>query len=198
MITGLLASRVPRPSEARTTSRPSRARAGIAESLRAPGGPLPFQRGGMGDHTVAMTGAAMVERGSGRAGVDRTGPARLDFTVAPGRVHHRLRRQRRARCGVEHSGIGTRERPHSPVLNDYTGGMAASFWIVPRRRSSLAGLSPGGGTPGVDHDSRFDSARNRAVNARELIGLLDEIFATRTLDEWAATFAAEPELFGVR
>ena len=27
------------------------ARAGIAESLRAPGGPLPFQRGGMGDHS---------------------------------------------------------------------------------------------------------------------------------------------------
>ena len=36
------------------------ARAGIAESLRAPGGPLPFQRGGMGDHSAAMTGAAMI------------------------------------------------------------------------------------------------------------------------------------------
>src|SRR5690606_36960090 len=36
------------------------ARAGLAASLRAPGGPLPFQRGGMGDHSAAMTGAAMV------------------------------------------------------------------------------------------------------------------------------------------
>ena len=36
------------------------ARAGIADSLRTPGGPLPFQRAGMGDHTVAMTGAAMI------------------------------------------------------------------------------------------------------------------------------------------
>ena len=36
------------------------ARAGIAESLRTPGGPLPFQRGGMGDHSAAMTTAAGV------------------------------------------------------------------------------------------------------------------------------------------
>ena len=36
------------------------ARAGIADSLRTPDGPLPFQRAGMGDHTVAMTGAAMI------------------------------------------------------------------------------------------------------------------------------------------
>ena len=50
------------------------ARAGIAESLRVPGGPLPFQRGGMGDHSAAMTGAAMVERGPGGPGPHRRGP----------------------------------------------------------------------------------------------------------------------------
>src|SRR4051794_36259651 len=36
------------------------ARAGIAHALRPQDGALPFQRGGMGDHTVAMTAAAMV------------------------------------------------------------------------------------------------------------------------------------------
>src|SRR3546814_16678406 len=32
----------------------------MAASLQVPGSDLPLQRGGMGDHTVAMTGAAMV------------------------------------------------------------------------------------------------------------------------------------------
>src|SRR3546814_18777558 len=36
------------------------ARSGMAASLQVPGSDLPLQRGGMGDHTVAMTGAAMV------------------------------------------------------------------------------------------------------------------------------------------
>lgn len=44
-------------------------------------------------------------------------------------------------------------------------------------------------------DSRFDTARNRAINARELIAALDVIFATKTLDEWTPIFEAEPELF---
>ena len=36
------------------------ARSGVAASLTAPGSDPPFQRGGMGDHSVAMTGAAMI------------------------------------------------------------------------------------------------------------------------------------------
>jgi crotonobetainyl-CoA:carnitine CoA-transferase CaiB-like acyl-CoA transferase len=44
-------------------------------------------------------------------------------------------------------------------------------------------------------DERFADARSRAVNARQLNSALDEIFATRPLDEWASIFAEEPELF---
>ena len=56
------------------------ARAGIAHMLTAPGGVPPFQRGGMGDHTVAMTAAgavcaALVSR-------DRTGRGQV-VKVAP-------------------------------------------------------------------------------------------------------------------
>src|SRR5437867_1419586 len=36
------------------------ARSGIAAALQQPGGALPFQRGGMGDHSVGMTAAAMI------------------------------------------------------------------------------------------------------------------------------------------
>lgn len=44
-------------------------------------------------------------------------------------------------------------------------------------------------------DPRFETARSRAAHAVELVAALDEIFATRSLDEWSEIFAAEPELF---
>jgi crotonobetainyl-CoA:carnitine CoA-transferase CaiB-like acyl-CoA transferase len=171
------------------------ARAGIAESLRTPGGPLPFQRGGMGDHTVAMTGAAMVSAALVERA--RTGHGQLVSTS--------LLRQGVYTIGFDVNvavmwgrtlGIGTRETMYSPVLNNYTAGDGRSFWIVglegDRHWPALARA--------VGHqewltDPRFDSARNRAVHAGDLIGMLDEIFSTRTLEEWATAFAEEPELF---
>src|SRR6202012_6175799 len=41
----------------------------------------------------------------------------------------------------------------------------------------------------------FSSARSRAVNGVELIAELDQIFATKPLDEWAEIFASEPDFF---
>jgi crotonobetainyl-CoA:carnitine CoA-transferase CaiB-like acyl-CoA transferase len=93
-------------------------------------------------------------------------------------------------------GIGTRETMHSPVLNNYAASDGKSFWIVGLEGDRhWPALARSVGHPEWITDPRFDSARNRAVHARELIGLLDEIFATRTLTEWATAFREEPELF---
>jgi crotonobetainyl-CoA:carnitine CoA-transferase CaiB-like acyl-CoA transferase len=174
------------------------ARAGIAESLRSPGGPLPFQRGGMGDHTVAMTGAAMVS--AALVERSRTGRGQLVSTS--------LLRQGVYTIGFDVNvalmwgrtlGIGTRETMYSPVLNNYTAGDGRPFWLV-----GLEGdrhwppLARAVGHPEWITDPRFADALSRARHAKELIGLLDDIFATRPLDEWAAEFAEEPELFWSR
>jgi len=171
------------------------ARAGIAESLRAPGGPLPFQRGGMGDHTVAMTGAAMVSAALVERA--RTGHGQLVSTS--------LLRQGVYTIGFDVNvavmwgrtlGIGTRETMYSPVLNNYRASDGKSFWIVGLEGDRhWPALARAVGHPEWITDARFDNARSRAVNAQELIGLLDEIFDSRTLDEWATVFAEEPELF---
>ena len=171
------------------------ARAGIAQSLRPPGGPLPFQRGGMGDHTVAMTGAAMVSAALVERA--RTGRGQLVSTS--------LLRQGVYTIGFDVNvalmwgrtlGIGTRETMHSPVLNNYTARDGRSFWIVglegDRHWPALARAM---GHPEWTTDARFADARGRALHAGELIGLLDEAFALRTLNEWAAAFSEEPELF---
>jgi crotonobetainyl-CoA:carnitine CoA-transferase CaiB-like acyl-CoA transferase len=171
------------------------ARAGIAESLRTPGGPLPFQRGGMGDHSVAMTtvagiNAALVER-------SRTGRGQV--------VSASLLRQGAYTIGFDMNvalmwgqslGIGVRETMYSPVLNNYTAGDGRAFWIVGLEGDRhWPALARAVGHPEWLSDERFATGRGRAVNAGELIGLLDEIFATKSLDEVAEAFAAEPELF---
>jgi crotonobetainyl-CoA:carnitine CoA-transferase CaiB-like acyl-CoA transferase len=51
------------------------------------------------------------------------------------------------------------------------------------------------GHPEWCDDPRFLDARARAANAVGLIAELDEIFATRPLDEWAQIFAGEPDFF---
>jgi len=171
------------------------ARAGIAESLRTPGGPLPFQRGGMGDHSVAMSAvaainAALVERsctGQGQVvstSLLRQGAYTIGFDLNV------------ALMWGQSLGIGVRETMYSPVLNNYTAGDGRAFWIVGLEGDRhWPALARAVGHPDWLTDERFATGTSRAVNARELIGLLDEIFATKPLDEWADAFAAEPELF---
>ncbi len=171
------------------------ARAGIAASLRAPDGPRPFQRGGMGDHSVAMTAAAMIS--AALVERSRTGRGQLVSTS--------LLRQGVYTIGFDVNvalmwgrtlSIGTRETMYSPVLNNYAAGDGRSFWIVGLEGDRhWPALARAVGHPEWIADPRFVDARSRAIHARELIGQLDEIFATRPLDEWAAVFAEEPELF---
>jgi crotonobetainyl-CoA:carnitine CoA-transferase CaiB-like acyl-CoA transferase len=149
----------------------------------------------MGDHTVAMTGAAMVSAALVERA--RTGQGQLVSTS--------LLRQGVYTIGFDVNvavmwgrtlGIGTRETMYSPVLNNYSASDGKSFWIVGLEGDRhWPALARAVGHPEWITDSRFDNARNRALNAGDLIGLLDEIFATRTLEEWATAFAEEPELF---
>ncbi len=45
------------------------------------------------------------------------------------------------------------------------------------------------GRPELADDERFDSMMKRGMNAGLLVGIFDEIFATRTRDEWMRAFA---------
>lgn len=84
----------------------------------------------------------------------------------------------------------------NPTINNYTAGDSRRFWIV-----GLEGdrhwppLARAVGHPEWLEDERFATAAARNVHGPELLGLLDEIFATKSLEEWAAIFAEEPEFF---
>jgi crotonobetainyl-CoA:carnitine CoA-transferase CaiB-like acyl-CoA transferase len=170
-------------------------RAGLAHLLTRPGDTPPFQRGGMGDHTAGMTMAgalcaALVAR-------TRTGTGQLVTTS--------LYRQGAYTVSFDLNtflmtggqiAIGQRETMGNPCMNNYAAADGRRFWIVGLQgeRHWPALCRAVGHTEWLT-DDRFAGPRARAVNARELIALLDEIFAARPLSEWAEVFDGEPDFF---
>ncbi|MCW2515079.1 MAG: L-carnitine dehydratase/bile acid-inducible protein [Mycobacterium sp.] len=171
------------------------ARAGLADLLTRPGDTPPFQRGGMGDHSVAMTlagavCAALVARHQSGLGqlvttsLYRQGAYTVSFDLNT------------LLSTGQQVAIGQRESIGNPCMNNYAAGDGRRFWIV--------GLQGDRHWPALCRavartewltDERFATARARAANGTALIAELDEIFATRSLDEWATVFAAEPDFF---
>jgi crotonobetainyl-CoA:carnitine CoA-transferase CaiB-like acyl-CoA transferase len=171
------------------------ARSGLAASLTPRDGDLPFQRGGMGDHSVAMSTAAGIsaalfareQTGKGQvvsASLLRQGAYTIGFDVNIALMWGR---------GVM---VGHRQTMGNPAINNYTAGDGRRFWIV-----GLEGarhwppLARAVGHPEWLTDEHFATPAGRFANARELIAELDAIFATKSLDEWAEVFATEPDFF---
>lgn len=95
-----------------------------------------------------------------------------------------------------HPGIGQRESMPSVTVNNYKAGDGRRFWIVglegDRHWPPLARVA---GHPEWIDDPRFKTGAARAANAIELIALVDDVFATKSLDEWIAVFGTEPDFF---
>jgi crotonobetainyl-CoA:carnitine CoA-transferase CaiB-like acyl-CoA transferase len=171
------------------------ARAGLADLLTRPGDSPPFQRGGMGDHSVGMTLAAAVcaalvarqQTGTGQlvsTSLYRQGAYTVSFDL-----------NTLLQTGQQVA-IGQRETMGNPCMNNYEAGDGRRFWIVGLEgdRHWPALCRAVGRADWLD-DARFATARARATNAPSLIGELDAVFATKPLDEWAELFAAEPDFF---
>jgi crotonobetainyl-CoA:carnitine CoA-transferase CaiB-like acyl-CoA transferase len=171
------------------------ARAGLAHLLTRPGDTPPFQRGGMGDHSAGMTLAAAVC--AALVARVRTGAGQLVSTSLYRQGAYTVSFDLNTFLMTGNSiAIGQRETMGNPCMNNYATADGRRFWIV--------GLEAGRHWPPLCRavgrtewltDPRFAGAYDRAVNAAQLIAELDEIFATKTLDEWAKVFAAEPDFF---
>ena len=185
-----------RRARSATVPRTTSARSGPAPVSRRcsprPNGSPPFQRGGMGDHGAAMAGAAAVCAALVSPRADREGPARVDVAAASRRVHGRVRHQHlgaaraagRDRHALDDGQPADQlvRRPRRPLLLAHR----------PRGRSPLARRSAApSATPSGSTTSASRRSLARRDNCRELIGLLDEIFATATREEWGEAFDRE-------
>ncbi len=171
------------------------ARSGLASLLTPPGGDPPFQRGGMGDHSTALAAAAAVSAALFER--ERYGQGQLVETslIRQGAYTISFDLNLLLMWGTTLD-IGDRASMGNPAMNNYTARCGRRFWIV-----GLEGerhwppLARAVGHSEWLNDDRFAHPRQRAANSRELISMLDEIFATRTLKEWSEVFSTEPDFF---
>jgi crotonobetainyl-CoA:carnitine CoA-transferase CaiB-like acyl-CoA transferase len=168
-------------------------RSGMADLLSPEGGEPPFQRGGMGDHSVGMTTVAAIN--AALLARQRTGEGQLVSTS--------LLRQGAYTIGFDLNlklmwgnqlQLGRRTSMRNPAMNHYVAGDGQRFWIIGQEAARhWPSLARAVGRP--EWIEEYPYPRDRAEHAVEIIAELDRIFATKSRDEWAAIFATEPEFF---
>lgn len=174
------------------------ARSGIAASLQQPGSAPPFQRGGMGDHNAGLAGAAAISAALFKR--EKTGEGQLVSTSLLREGIYTLSFDLSITCrfGVGVA-VGNRTTMGNPCINNYQDKAGRWFWIVglegERHWPPLCHVV---GHPEWMEDERFATPAARAQNAEALIAALDEIFATKTIDEWEPLFDATEDFFWSR
>jgi crotonobetainyl-CoA:carnitine CoA-transferase CaiB-like acyl-CoA transferase len=166
------------------------ARSSMAAAHVPPGTPPPALRSAIGDHTTAITTVAgimgaLFERertGEGRlvsTSLLRTGLYCMGWDIG---IFLRFGRIQSAR---------PRERHPAPLLNCYQAADGKAFWLIGLEQDRhWPGLIAAIGRPDLAEDPRFTNARTRAKESEALIAVLDEMFSTRTREEWAVAFDA--------
>ena len=172
------------------------ARSGIAHALTPQGGDLPFQRGGMGDHSVAMTAAAMIS--AALVHKERTGEGQFVTTS--------LLRQGAYTIGFDvnvvlmwghNISVGNRATMGNPAINNYTAGDGRRFWIVGLEGGApLAAARPRGRASRVARPTSASRRRWAARRTRASSSPRSTRSSRRkSLDEWAEIFETEPDFF---
>jgi crotonobetainyl-CoA:carnitine CoA-transferase CaiB-like acyl-CoA transferase len=160
------------------------ARSGIAAALTPPGGEPPMQRGAMGDHTAGMTlaggiAAALVARArTGEGQLVSTSLLRVGGFVLGWDLNATLR------LGIRATPFVRAEMPN-PVISAYRASDGRWFWLLGLQgQRHWPDLVAAVDRPEWLADPRFATMPARREHAPVLVGLLDEIFASRPLAEW--------------
>jgi crotonobetainyl-CoA:carnitine CoA-transferase CaiB-like acyl-CoA transferase len=167
------------------------ARSGVAHTLTVEGSPPPMIRGGFGDHVTALAAvggilAALLERErSGRGRVVETSLLRTGMYCLGWDLNIQLE------FGKVKAPV-PRSETETPLMNSYRAGDGRWFWLIGLEADRhFPGLARAIARDDLTNDPRFADARARRHNRVALIGLLDEAFAARPLEEWAERFDAE-------
>ena len=166
------------------------ARTGLMDQLRDPEAPPAFQRPGMGDHSAALALCVGVlsalrtrDAGGGGQVIDVT-LQHIGFYVNGSDVANVL-------ATGEDPPRHDRSAPRNPLWNHYRCGDERWLFLVmvesdrywPEFVRAIE-------RPDLLADPRFESAVPRYQNNRELVGILDGVFAERSLEAWKQQFSA--------
>jgi crotonobetainyl-CoA:carnitine CoA-transferase CaiB-like acyl-CoA transferase len=166
-------------------------RAGVAASLTPDGSPLPYQRGGMGDHMAGLAAAGAVS--AALFARERSGVGQL-VSVSLLRIGMYLMGwdiNMAARLGVPTTPM-TVAAPPNPMITAYAAGDGRRFWLLGLQGDRLWPdlLRAVERTEWAD-DPRYATMAARFEHSAELVSALNEVFATKPMAEWAEVFDAE-------
>jgi crotonobetainyl-CoA:carnitine CoA-transferase CaiB-like acyl-CoA transferase len=163
------------------------ARAGAMASLGEPDGPPPTQRPAMGDHPsgLALAGAvaaALYHR-------ERSGEGQ-ELHLSLFHAGMWMMATDVETCLV--TGLGpapTGRAVPNPLWNHYRAKDEKWFHLVMLQADRYwPSFCEAIGRPDLLNDERYANVVSRAGNSLELIALLDDVFATKTLKEWGGLF----------
>ena len=166
-------------------------RAGVAAALTPDGSPLPYQRGGMGDHMTGMAAAGGVA--AALFVRERTGDGQLVSTslMRIGSYMLGWDASIALRTGLPTVAM-TRTTAPNPLIVDYGGADGRRFWLLglegDRHWPNLLRAIE---RPDLAEDPRFVDLFARLANAAALVEVLDGAFAARPVAEWAEVFDRE-------
>ena len=158
-------------------------RGSITDSMTEPGGVAPNPRTAQGDHTTSLALVASIL--AGLRLVDSTGEGQVVDASLLATAAWTMASDLSAVL-VDGRQPTKRDRRHliTPLANRFRCG--DDRWIVlnmPEPRW-WPGFCAAIERPGLADDPRFDTPRNRFDNMAELIDLIDEVFATKSIAEW--------------
>ncbi len=166
-------------------------RAGIASALTPEGSPLPYQRGGMGDHMAGLAIAGAIS--AALFARERTGEGQLVSTslLRIGMYTLGWDVNVAARMGVPTVPMSV-AAPPNPMITCYDAGDGKRFWLLGLQGDRLwPDLLRAIDRPDWAEDERFATIETRFANSAELVRMLNEVFAARSRDEWGAIFDRE-------
>ena len=165
-------------------------RSGVAAALAPEGTPLPYQRGGMGDHMAGLAAAGAIAAALFTR--ERSGEGQL-VSVSLLRIGMYMMGwdiNMATRLGIPTVPM-TIATPPNPMISAYTAGDGHRFWLLGLQGDRLwPDLLRAIEKPEWSTDPRFESMQVRFMNG-ELVTELGDVFATKPLAEWAVIFDRE-------
>ena len=170
-------------------------RGAITDAMTEPGGIAPQPRTAQGDHTTGLAMVAAIL--AALRLVDRTGQGQVVDVSLLATAAWTMASDLAATL-IDGRSPSKRDRHHliAPLANRFRCG--DDRWIVlnmPEVRW-WAPFCETIGRPDLLDDPRFGTVRERFDNMPQLIEVLDEVFATRSLAEWGRTFDAAGLIWG--
>ena len=165
------------------------ARTGMMDLTRDPRAVPAFQRPGVGDHSAALSLVCGILAALRVRDVDGVGQE-IDVSLLQTGLYLQGNDLSQMLATGQPPPLHDREAPRNPLWNHYRTRDQRWLMLVmiespPYWGSFLRAVE----RPELEHDERFAGPVERYRHSRELVEIIDEVFAQRTLAQWEETLA---------